>query len=159
MEVDQKQIERIRPLIKKWADILFLNYFEIFNTYDWSDRPKRKWAARIKVNWQYMFARIIFNMMHIKEKTDEELERIICHELLHIHMKGMAFFSDKEKTDEWMLHEERAVSHLTTAIFDLYQRSDWNDAIKASQDDAQAEVPDNGGGANGGAADSSGSYD
>ena len=108
--------KRIWPLCKKWRAMLGLKWWRI--TYVWdrestgrdTGTTQYKECATNSVQWAYKDAKITFNMPCLMDEPDEELEKDVIHEHVHILVNEMRYF------DEGVCHEERVVSDLTCAF-------------------------------------------
>ncbi|MGA9769182.1 MAG: hypothetical protein WBV94_09085 [Blastocatellia bacterium] len=108
--------DKIRALAEKWVKPLGLNQWKIDLTYKreglatTEDNARENWgvAARTPVLWQYLSASIEFNMPYLAEFSDEDLEYIFVHELMHIFLNEMR--------EEGIKHEERTATTLAWAF-------------------------------------------
>lgn len=66
-------------------------------------------------SWEYMEARIRFNMPELFALSDGHLEQVVVHELLHCVVAEMCV-STKEQAGHQGDHEERVVSMLTQSF-------------------------------------------
>ena len=102
----------IHKYVIKWKSELFLGMWTIsFNLRDWLSNDygnALQTAARCTPRWKYFEAELEFNYLVLKDKKDEDIERIVLHELLHIVVNEMR--------EEGIDHEERVVSHLTMLV-------------------------------------------
>jgi hypothetical protein len=114
--VKKKQIE---SLFKKWitrlglgwwrVDISFYNDPQSIIDHFGVNDDDTLVVARTYTHWIYGKAEIHVNLPVIEKLSDDETERVIVHELLHILVNEM-------REDE-IHHEERVVTQLTKAIF------------------------------------------
>lgn len=111
--------ERVKAAFSKWVERLGLAWWRVDVCYyddpgeilrrfkpEFEDRIV---AARVIADWRYAEASIEVNLPAFAGKTDEEIERIVVHELVHILVNEM----HENETH----HEERVVTTLTKAIF------------------------------------------
>lgn len=111
--------EVIRAAFEKWVNCLGLAWWEIqIAYYDDPGEIVRQFrqadngdvvAAFVDANWMYAEATICINLPLFAEMTDEKIERIVVHELMHILVNEMR--------EGEIHHEERVVTQLTKAIF------------------------------------------
>lgn len=115
---------RIRKLIAWWGDELGLRWWIMHFNFDrsgesFSERENSNArggvAAITHVNWQYGEASISFNMPLCLEVDDDELERYVVHEMMHVLVNEMREWQTDDPTHA-ILHEERVVSNLASAV-------------------------------------------
>jgi len=108
---------RIRRCFDEWGTKLGLRWWSVEIRY--YDRPKHfrkasgasaNAAMRVWADWRYMTATIAVNVPALAELSDDELERSIVHELVHILVNEM------REDDPDVKHEERTVTMLTKAV-------------------------------------------
>lgn len=113
-----KTEKRVRDALSKWVVRLGLGWWHVeARYYDDAKEIKRRFgggkdstvAARCYADWRYMEATIDVNLPAWKGRTDDEMERMAVHELMHILVNEM-----REGAIE---HEERVVTTLTKAVF------------------------------------------
>jgi predicted SprT family Zn-dependent metalloprotease len=115
---------RIGAAMRKWITPLGLGWWRVtLRHYAKRKECKRKFgdsvAARCYADWRYMEAVIEINLPLWVDKTDDEVERMAVHELMHILVNEM-----REGAIE---HEERVVTTLTKAVF-------WIDAAARGEE-------------------------
>ena len=102
----------IHRLVKKWKYALYLGMWKIdFVVRDYIGDSRvdgYQTAASCDTSWQYFTAAIDFSYVQLKDMEEEEIEKIIIHELLHIVVNEMR--------EDGIEHEERVVSHLSMVI-------------------------------------------
>ena len=102
----------IHRLVKKWKCNLYLGMWTInFNILDYLGNARvdgYQTSARCDTAWQYFTADLDFSYVQLKGMEEEDIEKIIIHELLHIVVNEM--------TEDGIEHEERVVSHLSMII-------------------------------------------
>ncbi len=87
----KRQIRRVRKIAKKWITPLGLRWW---NTITWvyHDGDDGTWRTtdhsvavmRTVVRWEYLWATIECNLTACADRTDEQLEDDILHELAHV---------------------------------------------------------------------------
>jgi hypothetical protein len=111
-------VKRIKRALTKWMKPLGLEWWDV--TVECFNEPAdillhfkaskdHIVPAIVFADWQYGTATILFNVPAFDGKSDDEIERIVVHELLHILVNEMR--------EGEIHHEERVVSQLTKAIF------------------------------------------
>jgi hypothetical protein len=128
-KIHKKQIEtttkKVKAAFAKWMKPLGVLWWNIEIVY--FDDPKKikklfekdedkLVLAKTYVEWKYMDATIGINVPAFKDLSDDEIERAVVHELLHVLVNEM-----REKE---VHHEERVVTTLTKAFF--WVRNDAN---------------------------------
>lgn len=107
-----KQRRRIRALIRKWVKPLGLGWWTV--NFEFSREPiasnnaGESVAANCHALWPYKTALIKFYMPDLSDLSDEDLERVFVHELMHI------FLAEAREDD--LHHEERVASDLANAF-------------------------------------------
>lgn len=109
-----KQIDRIRPCIDKWITPLGLAWYMGETRFYAKEKEFRKSnggvaAFRVWADWRYMTFTISVNVPAVRRMDDDELERAIVHELVHVLVNEMR--------EDGIAHEERVVTMLTKAFF------------------------------------------
>ena len=64
--------------------------------------------ATCDADWRYFEATLNFSFIKMYDLEEEEIEKIVIHELLHIVVNEMR--------EDGIEHEERVVSHLTMMV-------------------------------------------
>ena len=111
----EAQEKRLQPLLDKWCAILRLNFWTI--TYVWARHAgemregHENATACCKAIWTHFEAVIHWNLEEFAKLSDQDTERIVIHEHLHILTAEMAP-EDAEQKAHWRDHEERVVSTL-----------------------------------------------
>lgn len=112
---------RIWKVFQKWTANLGLRYWKC--TCKWYREnfiPDHDQAiATCDANWKYLIVEASFCCDPIGRMADDELERVVVHELLHALVNEMR--------EDGIEHEERVVSQLTNAI-DWTYTAGWNDS-------------------------------
>jgi len=110
--------KKIKKYLKKWITPLGLGWWKIdifyiddpatilneFKTGDGEGIVR----ATVKPQWEYGVASINFNLPAFNNLDDDEIERVVIHELVHILVNEMR--------ESEMHHEERVVTGLTKAF-------------------------------------------
>lgn len=113
--------DRILKLKDKWLAPLGLLWWQIELEYSREpllpdDAQDRKddycTLARCYAKWQYMRAKIVFNMVDVARLDDEALERTFVHECMHVLVNEMRYYGE----EGGLAHEERVVCTLTNAF-------------------------------------------
>lgn len=113
----KRQRTRIRRCFDEWITKLGLRWWEIEIRY--YDRQRffrkasgagRNIAMRVWADWRYATATIAVNVPSLAKMDDDQLERAVVHELLHILVNEM------REDDPYVKHEERTVTTLTKAV-------------------------------------------
>lgn len=78
-------------------------------------------TARAYVSWEYITVCFHWNLESIANHNDDELDRIVRHEIAHalineMRMYGPPFHRDDQAKEEAMKHEERVVTKLATVL-------------------------------------------
>ena len=113
----EKQKTRIKKYIDKWRDLLGLWNWHL--DVEWSDNDKdgivenTEILAHTYVSWQYLDYKITFYLKSFVDKDDEEVEKVVIHEMCHVLVSEM-----RENTTN---HEERVVSNLTNVMRWVYE--------------------------------------
>lgn len=108
------QLKRVQERTNVWVDNLRLWNWEIryhFYRGPIDGRENFQAIACAEVRWEYGEADISWNLMKVKDLSDEELEKCVVHEYLHLLVNEMQHLSD-----DYAKHEEHVVSMITLAI-------------------------------------------
>lgn len=144
--------KRIRRIAEGWITSLGLRWWSIDLIYDRDGSavrpltPEERAADKhllgeAHVQWQYLKARVVFNMPEIAadDMTDREIERLVVHELCHVLVREMREWAPEEVTvdrnDIGMKAEERVVTTLASAF--LWTRACWQKEGKRNGDKAR----------------------
>lgn len=77
-------------------------------------------AGRAQIRWEYFQAQFHWNLEILSEDSDDELDRIVRHEICHALVAEMREWATddvtEEKSKEAMKHEERTVSMLASIL-------------------------------------------
>ncbi len=105
----------IRKYVVKWKQYLFLGAWKI----DWNIREYLSGGCegfqitgRCDSKWQYFIASMDFSYVQMKDMSEEDIEKVVIHEMLHIVLN--------ETREDGIDHEERVTSQLTMIM-------DWMD--------------------------------
>ena len=111
MRPKKKTTKLIRKIFKWWATYLGVMRYEFDLLYcsssEW-DQGK-DCIAYINTDWKYQEASIYFNMQKMRERSAEQIEYTIVHELCHLLVNEMQNY---KRVD----HEERVVTDLAKAF-------------------------------------------
>jgi len=100
--------------VRKWKQKLWLHMWHIDCVYRTYVRPSEDTpdgmtvTASTRSAWMYFTATIDFSIDQLADMEENDIEKIVIHELLHIVVNEMR--------EDGIDHEERVVSHLSTAI-------------------------------------------
>lgn len=101
----QELIERIGPI---WQEAMCLSHYEIKNVFLDTFHPEDegddlKTTAETQARWQYLMAKVNWHMPSAARSSDEELERVLVHEYVHIQLAAeqglVAVQKDMEKVE------------------------------------------------------------
>jgi hypothetical protein len=116
----KRQKKRVQKYLRHWKILLGLGVWRI--DVEWYDGrltetrgghdSRDTVLADIHVSWEYLKATMRVNIEAVSKLSDEQLEEVIIHELLHAVVNEMRNFS----ADDGIYHEERVVSTLTSVI-------------------------------------------
>jgi hypothetical protein len=87
----EKQVQRVRDLVEKWVTPLGLRWWNDV-TWEYHDGEDRSWQredgqmvlAITNVRWEYLWAHVDVNLSAVAQRTDDQLEQDILHEMMHI---------------------------------------------------------------------------
>jgi predicted SprT family Zn-dependent metalloprotease len=100
--------DKIRALVETWVTRLSLQHWTINLTFDLQDAGV---TSDCRPLWQYLSARIRFNLNEVTKNDDPyALEYVVVHELTHILVAELK--ANPGDGD----HEERVVSHIAMAL-------------------------------------------
>jgi len=128
-ETFEAQRARIQALIEQWHAPLGLKWWTVTHAYGRSiedmpvDSPQGTGSdvlAKCQVDWEYLRARVTWNLQNVADCDDEYLEKAFVHECMHIIVNEMRFH------DEDLKHEERVCTVLANAF--LWTRGETPDA-------------------------------
>ena len=111
------KLEQIKKLCNTWIYRLGLKWWEVTLNFVTDKTEAYKMfgydqesivMARSYPDWRYMTCTIYFNIPAMKSKTEDEIEKIIIHELCHALVNEMR--------EGHIDHEERVVTTLTKAF-------------------------------------------
>ena len=121
-----KQKRRLQILAEKWIGPLGLKWWKVDIVYSREPIPSSAgegWncIGKASVRWEYLDAKITFDMQAIEGMDDDRLEQLFVHECCHILVHEMREWCQSEGlgTDAMaaaMKHEERVVCQLTSAF-------------------------------------------
>lgn len=110
---------RIKRYLDKWFKAAGFSWWRVNITYhrEVKDDAEYSAVADTTTHWEYRQAYINFYVPQFEGKTDEEVERVVVHELSHILIASTSNFS----TDEDRQMTEYATECVTQAL--LYSHS------------------------------------
>lgn len=133
---------RFKRASKLWADLLWLNDWEIDVSYtitpiesrDPSDKERGHCTlATCDVKWFYKKAFINVYLVQTMLLSDKDLEKLVLHELLHAVVNEMRNINQSDGIE----HEERVVTTLTDIMYLLQhpksrknKKTAWSDKGK-----------------------------
>lgn len=108
------QQKRIEKLWKKWCDRLGMYGWDVTRTYH--DGPYIQadglnsdgGVASTSARWQYKHGAIAFDVTQTAKLSDERLEYVVVHEIMHIWLNEMR--------SDGLDHEERVATELAWAF-------------------------------------------
>jgi len=104
--------DKIQRVFDYWRYRLWLGPWSITLHYEWNgiDQSRRDLSilATCSARWMYLEADITFDMPLISCVSDQKLEEIVVHEMIHILVNEMR--------ERGIDHEERVVTLLTNAF-------------------------------------------
>lgn len=119
-------VARVQLIEERWHHALGLGWWRVTLTYDRSgegfhdEHPDSGFTtlAKAKGRWMYGLGEITFNIPACADTSDEDLERVIVHEICHILVAELrSCFEDKKaRGGQWWEHEEHVVTALTSAF-------------------------------------------
>lgn len=109
----------------KWWDVVVCYYDDSLTYYKATDCAGQMVTH---AQWEYMHATVSVNAPRCVGFTDDELERMVVHELCHILVSEM---HAEDTTNETRRHEERTVSMMTKAF--LFVRNQVRREIKNNE--------------------------
>lgn len=117
-EEADKTVEITKKYVDVWTGVLGLRSWEcsFFYIYDAEQYPQyfandevgKQIMAHVDCDWRYMQLLIAFNVKQMCECSEEKIERIVVHELVHALVNEMR--------SRGVPHEERVVTQLTSAF-------------------------------------------
>ena len=104
---------RIQKLLTRWVTPMGLNWFKVDVTWDRSYAKDGSAAITDMSNWKYRDFGITFYMPTCADMNDEELEKLVVHELCHVLLAPIS--CNMEGTDD-NDHYRRDIMELNTEI-------------------------------------------
>lgn len=148
----KKLHDKIRKIAEDWMQVLGLMWWNVTLEYvrDPRGMPSRQGndnycLGEAHAYWQYLEATVKFNMPDLMDKPDEELEKIVLHELVHILVWETREWAPEtvtaERNEMGMKAEDRVVSTLTNAF--LWTRAyARKEGARGSQTEAKGKKTD-----------------
>ena len=113
----QRSLQRhILQRARYWQKQLQLTHWNIKHNFaddELSPGPDLTIRATCNAQWQYLAAVMGWNLRALGDLTPDELDNVIVHELMHIHLDEMCDVSKDEA------HEERVVETLARVVMEL----------------------------------------
>lgn len=109
---DSKIITACKNYLKFWIKYLNLSDWKVettYHTYLRASESGNRVVARTWASWEYLDAHIEFDLAVLRDMDEDEIERAIIHELLHVVVNEMR--------DPGVKHEERVVSSLSRVLW------------------------------------------
>lgn len=119
-----RERRRTTRLVKQWRDTLGLSHWKVNHTYH--DGPflvdgalDSEAVGSCLARWQYQTASLNFNVRETAKMSDDDLEEVVIHELMHAMVNEMR---PQNLPACWVrdagdaAHEEHVVTTLTNAI-------------------------------------------
>lgn len=125
----EEQKARVMALANWWQPKLALGQWEISYYFhriseDMPDGDAGVASAVCKTHWEYLLSSIHWDLSTLPDVSDEMLERIFVHELMHIHLAETMAKKDKSA------HQERVATELA-ASFILFKQEMTRDMAGA----------------------------
>jgi hypothetical protein len=112
--------DTMAPIFVKWIAFLGLESFGVIVDYDpdFKEGSRECWADCCS-SWEYKQALITVYLPSFLSSSQEEMESVIVHELMHVMVNEMRQdgFSEKD-----VPHEERTVVELTAAFLRVQKK-------------------------------------
>ena len=126
----RKQKKRVQRSIDRWHTVLGLKWWKV--DYVWYDSQKQfakgladptyahDVAARTWTDWRYRSATISFSVPKVATMTDDEVENMVIHEMVHVLVGSLSARGNKEHVAD---HAEFVTTSLAHA-FEWVRRAD-----------------------------------
>lgn len=112
-EIHNSLWERIERIFTHWTEVLELNWMHlVLYRSDTSNSDDADCAADTSAKWQYRSAKITVYLPTVANHSDEDLEGIIVHELVHVLIHPMESLTKDKDTDQC----ELAVENVALAL-------------------------------------------
>lgn len=128
----ERQKERIQALREKWVGPLGLKWWCTNWKYDRGDIADSDGygnypVAHCRADWRYLEATIEWSLPRVVNLSDQELENVLVHELMHIFVNEMR--------EGKLKHEERVCETLARAF--VWLRDDCKERYGSPDTDAE----------------------
>lgn len=115
------QKKRVKKYLDKWIASIGLGWWKInieWETVRSEEDDRGSCAAEARTTWEYREATIVFYLEVVAGESDEELEYIVLHELMHVFVNEMREWqcATAETVYEAVRHEERVCTDLAKAF-------------------------------------------
>jgi len=128
LTAEEKRIRKVvNERVNKWRRMLGLGLWKIEVCLVYSidcETPSLNTLAQCTATWQYRLITIEVNLHEALTQSDEDLEKMVIHELCH------ALVCEMRENDPDSKHEERVVTGLTDAFWYVKH---WNETNKAGK--------------------------
>lgn len=115
---------RIDRIFTHWTDVLGMNWMHlVLYRSDTSHETDSDCAADTSAKWQYRSAKITVYLPTVANHTDEDLEGIIVHELVHVLINPMESLMKDRDTNQC----ELAVENVALALMAAHGKYDTID--------------------------------
>lgn len=110
--------ERISRIFTYWTDLLDMNWLHLVLYRSDSSHPEVSWcAAETEGRWQYRSAKITVYLPSLANHTDEEIEGVLVHEIVHVLIDPMESLMKTKDTSQC----ELAVENMALALIAAHQ--------------------------------------
>lgn len=115
----EKARGKVMAFVEKWKADLWLGHWSIDTVLEWNGIHSATSAhghvlGECDADWRYLSAKLRFNLPELSVLSDEKIEEVVVHELLHVHLNEMR--------EQGLPHEERVCSLLTQVMLFLSRR-------------------------------------
>jgi hypothetical protein len=130
----EAQKARVMGVYERWAGPLGLGWQRQIS-FSWyrgeiPDHPRA--AMTCEVQWQYKSARICVDLLKVADLTDDDLEWVVVHELMHVFLGGLIeAFNLKVDGDAFRMIEEHTASSLAQSVMWLRAHCDPKEKVAA----------------------------
>ena len=139
----QTQVDRVTHLLDWWVTPTGLAAYRLRYTFyrsGFPDEPRSgthcSIVARTRANWRYLDANIEWDIPEVEKCSDKDLEYMVLHELMHVHVNELMTGCEHEEGG----HEERVCTQLALA-FQWVRRAAESETIHTAVDTTAASAP------------------
>ncbi len=126
----QGVVTYLQGIIPEWLKLLDMGFWDIEIRYEFQGSCETKDGstplAQCWTEWEYRKAIITFYIQLLGDHTEEELEGILVHELMHIYVRPMRMWWPEEMDSKLQAHcismEEMACNNLHLSILHMKQK-------------------------------------